>query len=231
MSSASSNLSFVCDGVDYDEVYPSGHKDPDSPNEERSPSASSSRDEDSKMERSKANSSDDLMDANPPIQFVIGPDGLREFILLALWTVNDFIFKIKESHFKTLRDKYQIPICIPMHLPYKSKKCYYEGLKDIGIYEQMLKAGLRFPLSTFHHCLLQYLGLSVSQISPNAWRVFLSVEVLYGAMSDGARRLTVEEFFHCYHPTEVSQSKGMYNFTPKSPLLRLICENPDFNRD
>ena len=118
-----------------------------------------------------------------------------------------------------------------MRLPYKSEKCYYEGLEDVGIYEQMLKAGLKFPLSTLHCRLLQYLGLSINQILPNALRVFLSVEVLYGAMSDGARRLTVEEFFHCYRPTEVTQSKGMYNFTPRSPLLRLICENPDSNRD
>ena len=50
-------------------------------------------------------------------------------------------------------------------------------------------------------------------------------------MSNGAGRLMVEEFFHCYHPAEVTQSKGMYNFTPRSPLLRLICENPDSNRD
>ena len=33
-----------------------------------------------------------------------------------------------------------------MHLPYKSEKCYYEGFEDVGVYEQMLKAGLRFPL-------------------------------------------------------------------------------------
>ena len=95
----------------------------------------------------------------------------------------------------------------------------------------MLKAGLRFPLSTFHRRLLQYLGFSVNQISPNACRVFLSMEVLYGAMSDGGWRLTVEEFFHCYYPAEVSQSKGMYNFMPRSPLLRLIYENLNSNRD
>ena len=154
MSSASSNQSFVRNGVSYDEVYPSGHKDPDSPSKERSPSASSSIYEDPGMEELNGDSSDDLMDVDPPIQSVIGPDGLREFILLPLWTVNDFISKIKETHFKTLRDKYQIPDNIPMRLPCKSEKCYYEGLEDLGIYEQMLKAGLRFPLSTLHRRLL-----------------------------------------------------------------------------
>ena len=41
----------------------------------------------------------------------------------------------------------------------------------------------------------------------------------------------MEEFFHCYRLAEVSQSKGMYNFMPRSPLLRLICKNLDSNRD
>ena len=41
----------------------------------------------------------------------------------------------------------------------------------------------------------------------------------------------MKEFFHYYCLAKVSQSKGMYNFTPRSPLLGLICENPDSNRD
>ena len=57
------------------------------------------------------------------------------------------------------------------------------------------------------------------------------MEVLYGAMSNGARRLTVEEFFHCYHSDEIAQSKGMYSFVLRSPLLRLVCETPDFNKN
>ena len=35
MSSASSNQSFVRDGVGYDEVFPLGQKDPDTSSEER----------------------------------------------------------------------------------------------------------------------------------------------------------------------------------------------------
>ena len=41
----------------------------------------------------------------------------------------------------------------------------------------------------------------------------------------------MEEFSNCYHPVEITQSKGMYNFVPRGPLLRLICENPNSNRD
>ena len=233
MSSASSNHSFVRDGASYDEVYPSGHKDLNSPCEERSPSASSpsSRDEGLGMERPEDDFIQDLDDTEPPIQSVVGPDGLRKFIMLPIWTVNDFISTIKEPHFKTLRYKYQILNNIPLRLPYKSEKCYYSGVKGVRVYEQMLKAGLRFPLSSLHCQLLSHLGLSANQISLNAWKVFLGMEVLYRAMFDDARRLTVWEFLHCYHPVEITQSKGMYSFVPRSPLLRLMYETPDSNKN
>ena len=79
------------------------------------------------------------------------------------------------------------------------------------MYDQMLKAGLRFPLSSIHRELLKYLGMSINQVSPNALRVFIAMEVLYGAMSNGARRLTVREFLHCYRPDEIDKSRGIYS--------------------
>ena len=87
--------------------------------------------------------------------------------MLSEWTVNDFSSTIKEKHFNTLRATYQIPNNIPICLPYKSEKCYYKGVEGVGVYEQMLKARLRFPMSSHHRELLKYLGLSVNQVSPN----------------------------------------------------------------
>ena len=95
----------------------------------------------------------------------------------------------------------------------------------------MLKAGLRIPLNALHHRLLQYLGLAVTQIFPNAQRVFLGTEVLYGVLSKGARRMTVEEFFHCYCPSEIVQSRGMYSFLMRKQSLRLVSETLDSNRN
>ena len=57
------------------------------------------------------------------------------------------------------------------------------------------------------------------------------MEVLYGTMSNGSRRLTVREFLHCYCPDEIDKSRGIYSFAPKSPLLKVIFETPDSNRD
>ena len=88
--------------------------------------------------------------------------------MLPEWTINSFTSTIKEAHFKTLRALYQIPDYIPICLPYKSEKCYYEGVDSVGVYEQVLKASLRFPLNSLHRELLKYLGLSINQISLNA---------------------------------------------------------------
>ena len=167
MSSASSNQSVVRDGVDYAEVYSSGHVDQESPSEEISPSASSSSltNEDMEMAEPKEVSDDG---EEQTLRSVMGANGLREFIMLPEWTVNNFVSTIKENHFKTLRGNFQIPDNIPIRLPYKSEKCYYDGVEGVGVYEQMLKARLRFPLSSLHRERLKCLGLSVNQVSPNA---------------------------------------------------------------
>ena len=126
MSSVSSNQLVVHDGADYEEVYPSHHKDQESPSEERSPSASPSSLTNEDMEMADLNEGSDDNEEQP-IKSVVGADGLREFIMLLEWTVNDFRSTIKEKHFNILRANYQIPNSIPIHLPYKLEKCYYEG--------------------------------------------------------------------------------------------------------
>ena len=167
MSSVSSNQSVIRDGVDYEEVYPSGHVDQESPSEERSPSASSlsSTNEDMEMAEPEEVSDDD---EEQTLRSIMSTNGLKEFIMLPKWTVNNFVSTIKENHFKTFRENFQIPNNIPIRLPYKSEKCYYDGVEGVGVYEQMLKARLRFPLSSLHRELLKCLGLSVNQVSPNA---------------------------------------------------------------
>ena len=175
--------------------------------------------------------SEDVYYTEPPIQSVIVLDGLREFLLLLLWTINDFNSSIKKKHFETLRERYQTSVGIPIRLPFNSKKCYYRDAEDVGVYEQMFKVGLRFPLSAFHCRLLQYLGLVVTQISLNVWRVFLGVEVLYGVLTNGERKMTVEKFFHCYCPSEITQFRGMYSFLSRELVHRLVCDTHNSNKN
>ena len=121
MSNASSEQSCVRKGAGYDEVYMLGQDDPDtSSSNERVPSTNSpsmEEDDDLDVDRSESDSNEDegIGNDEPPIQFVIGPNGLRQFILLSLWTKNNFNSTEQRKHFETLREKYQIPISIPIH--------------------------------------------------------------------------------------------------------------------
>ena len=151
MSSASSNQSFVRDEAGYEELYPSGYKDLDELSE-RSLSATSPSSKNKDMELAEPEEGFD--DGDQGIKSIVGADGLREFVMLPEWTMNNFRSTIKEVHFKTLRAIYQIPDYIPIRLPYKAEKCYYDGVDDLGVYEQALKAGLRFPLNTLKRELL-----------------------------------------------------------------------------
>ena len=158
MSSASSNQSVIRDGVDYKEVYLSGHVDQESPGEEMSLSASSSSSTNEDMEMAEPKEvSDDGEEQT--LRSVVGANGLREFIMLSEWMVNNFVSTIKENHFKTLRENFQILDNIPILLPYKSEKCYYDGVEGVEVYEQMLKAGPRFPLISLHRELLKCLRM------------------------------------------------------------------------
>ena len=138
MSSASSKQSYVCEGAGYNEVFPSSQDDPNTSYDEKDPLANSPsiEDEDSDVDRPKGDSNDDDIEiGEPPIQSIIGPNGFREFIMLPLWTINDFNSSIKQQHFNTLKEKYQIPVNIQMRLPFRCEKCYYKGAEDVGVYK------------------------------------------------------------------------------------------------
>ena len=114
-SEASSEQSCVCEGASYDEVYPFSQDDPATSSDERVPSANSpstEEDKDSNVDGSESGSGKDLnneenvRNAKSPIRFIIGPDGLRKFLLPHMWTVNEFNSTIKRPHFETLRERY-----------------------------------------------------------------------------------------------------------------------------
>ena len=67
---------------------------------------------------------------------------------------------------------------IPIYLPKENEKCYTGRTADMGMYDAMFAAGLKLPLMALHRQLVDYLGLSVSQIAPNAWRTFIGAEIL-----------------------------------------------------
>ena len=122
------------------------------------------------------------------------------FILPKMWTVNDFLPTMTANIFKNLRDRYQIPNHIPILPPGKFEKCYVGRTANVGMYDALFTAGLRLPLTTLHYQLTNFLGLSISQITPNAWRIFIGAKILWGHLSGRNHQFSLDEFFYCYKP-------------------------------
>ena len=66
------------------------------------------------------------------------------------------------------------------------------------------------------------LGLGVYQFNANAWRLIISMQVLWREVFEGDRPLTVDEFLYCYKPSEINQSLGYYQFTAKGKDCKSI---------
>ena len=62
------------------------------------------------------------------------------------------------------------------------------------MYDAMFATGLRLPLMALHCQLANFLGLFVSHIAPNAWRIFIGAGILWGCLSGGNRKLSLDEF-------------------------------------
>ena len=160
-----------------------------------------------------------------------GDGHTHPFILPKMWTVNDFLPTMMANIFKNLRDRYQIPYHIPIRLLGKFKKCYSRKTVDVDMYNAMFAAGLRLPLMALHRQLANYLGLSVSQIALNAWRIFIGAEILWGCLSGENCQLLLDKFFYCYKPQHIVSSQGIYHFTTRKKGLRLVSDMPDSNRN
>ena len=120
---------------------------------------------------------------------------------------------MSEKVFKELRTRFQILDHISIRLPRKKEKCYIGRTTDVDMYDAVLAARLRLPLTALHRQLVDFMGLSVSQIAPNAWRTFIGAEVLWGRLSSGNCQLSLDEFFYCYKPRQIVSSKGTYHFS------------------
>ena len=101
----------------------------------------------------------------------------------------------------------------------------------MGMYDVMFATDLRLPLTALHRQLARFLGHSITQITPNAWRTFIGAEILWGRLSGGNRQLTLNEFFYCYRPHHIASSKGTYHFNAWEKNLRLVSDMPDSNRN
>ena len=99
--------------------------------------------------------------------------------------------KTDERRLIALRSWYQIPDNHNLRLAVRGEWCCnpYFG---IGVYEAYLLGGLKLPLNAFARELLTRLGLGVCQFNLNAWRLVVSMQVLWREVFEGDRPLTVD---------------------------------------
>ena len=129
--------------------------------------------------------------------------------------------KMNEQRLNNIRKWYQILGKLNPRLPVRGEWCCNPRL-GIGIYEAYFWGGLRFPLNAFARELLVRLGLGVRQFNPNAWRLVISMQILWRDVFGGDLPLTVDEFLFCYKPSEINQSLEFYQFTARGKYCRLI---------
>ena len=138
--------------------------------------------------------------------------------------------KTDDRKIELLKTWYQIPDELNPKLAVRGKWCCQLRF-GIGIYEAYLLGGLRLPLNSFAREFLTRLGLGFCQFNPNAWRLVVSMQVLWREVFEGNCPLTVDEFLYCYKPFEINQFLGFYQFTAKGKDYRLINSLVTSNRN
>ena len=241
----------ICEGVGYDEIYllrcelekyvtqslkrePSAHspakEEEEEYEEDEEGEEEGDGEEEEEVEGEEEEEEDDKEHLDEAVDQVDN-SGTRPFILPLIWTENDFYPTMSLKVFNKLCDHFQIPENIPLHLLRKFERCYSGKTADVGMYNAMFAAGLRLLLTKLHCQLANYLGLSISQITPKAWRIFLGTKVICGQLSGGNCRLTLDKFFYYYKPEQILSSKGIYHFLARKTSLRLVSDMLDSNRN
>ena len=133
----------------------------------------------------------------------------------------DIPSKIDEQRLNNIKKWYQILDKLNPRLPVRGEWCCNPHL-GISVYKAYFLGGLRLPLNAFARELLVRLGLGVCQFNPNAWRLIVSMQVLWREVFGGDRPFTMDDFLYCQKPSEIHQSFGFYQFTARGKDCRFI---------
>ena len=108
--------------------------------------------------------------------------------------------KTTKQRLNNLSAWYQIPDKLNPRLPVRGEWCCNPQF-GVGVYEAYSFGGFRLPLNAFSRELLVRLGLGICQFNPNAWRLVISMQILWSEVFGGDRPLTVDKFLFCYKPS------------------------------
>jgi len=107
-----------------------------------------------------------------------------------------------EKRLYSLRGKYQILDELNPRLIVLGEQCFTLNL-GVSVYEAYLLGGLRLIFNAFDREILHRLGVGLNQLNPNAWRLIVSIQVLWREAFDENRPLIMDKFLYCYKPSKI----------------------------
>ena len=137
--------------------------------------------------------------------------------------------KIDEKRLYSLRGKYKILDELNPRLIVRNEKCFSPNSR-VSVYEAYLLGGLRLTFNAFDREILHRLGVGLNQLNPNAWRLIVSIQVLWRKAFDENRPLIVDKFLYCYKPSKIRKSLGLYQLSARGSSCRLIRPLPSSDK-
>ncbi|XP_077227884.1 uncharacterized protein LOC143860911 [Tasmannia lanceolata] len=113
-----------------------------------------------------------------------------------------------DSDIKRLRMKYHVPSSVSLRIP-KPSQWACDEYAGLSVYEDMFRAGFRFPVHEFFVRVLNYYGVSPAQIVPNGWRSMVGFAFLVWKLG---KRLSVDVFRACFELRPLSKGSWWYYF-------------------
>ena len=129
---------------------------------------------------------------------------------------------LRPSNVERIRAKYFIPEAIALGVPDRNWRASRPPIGWICLYEEHLKAGLRFPLHLFISILLNEYRVPLAQIVPNGIRILIKFLML--CVEHGIEP-TIELFRFYFQFRKTVQCLGYKTFHARSNLKIITPDN------
>jgi hypothetical protein len=134
--------------------------------------------------------------------------GLLGDLYLSSWR-----YEITSADEARLRSSYSIPSSITLRFATKNTGVtVQDDTHEVCVYEDMFKAGFRFPFPRMVRELLHYLKIAHHQLTPNTWKVLFACVLLWPKALGEGNNLLIQEFLKIYKLSKVVGAEYLFNF-------------------